>query len=220
MSEAAWAERAANRSPSVQRSRARSVEQARAIVDATRRLITEKGENFTTQELVKEAGVALQTFYRYFGSKDQLVLAVIEHVIGEARALYEARAQGIDDPVERLHAYFIYVMEGLETAEDDGAAARFVASEHWRLSRLFPEEVQLATKPFTDMVAAEITEAAERGLLRSEKPERDAWFITQFVLSVFHQQSFATTRDPEVGDDLWRLCLAALGGNNTARAET
>ena len=37
-----------------------------------------KGPNFTTQELVKEAGIALQTFYRYFGSKDHLHLAVIE----------------------------------------------------------------------------------------------------------------------------------------------
>ena len=99
MSEA-WAERAAERSPSVQRSRARSVQQARLIVDAARRLVAEKGENFTTQDLIKEAGVALQT-------------------------------------------------------------------------------------------------------------------VTQFVRSVFHQQSFAATRDPAIPEDLWRLLLGALGGERT-----
>jgi AcrR family transcriptional regulator len=62
----AWAERAADRSPLVHRSRARSIEQAKAMVDAARRLVAQKGERFTTQELVKEAGVALQTFYRHF----------------------------------------------------------------------------------------------------------------------------------------------------------
>ena len=35
-----------------------------AILDAARRLVDDKGEAFTTQELIKEAGVALQTFYR------------------------------------------------------------------------------------------------------------------------------------------------------------
>ena len=49
----AWAERAAERSPGVQRSRARSVQHARAIIDAARRLVGEQGGNFTTQELVK-----------------------------------------------------------------------------------------------------------------------------------------------------------------------
>jgi hypothetical protein len=44
-----WAERAADRSPVVQRSRARQIEQAKVIVDAARRLIAERGERFTTQ---------------------------------------------------------------------------------------------------------------------------------------------------------------------------
>ena len=210
MSEA-WAERAADRSPSVQRSRARSLQQARVIIDAARRLIAEKGENFTTQELIKEAGVALQTFYRYFGSKDELILAVIEEMIAESCDLWRAHAQGIDDPVERLRSYVMSALASL--AVEDGPNARFIASEHWRLSALFPEEVALATKQFSDLAAVDIAEATERGLLHSVDPERDAWFLTQFVLSIFHQQSFAPTKDPAIPADLWRLVRGALGGN-------
>ena len=39
-----WAERVADRSETVQRSRARQIEQAQAIVAAARRLITERGD--------------------------------------------------------------------------------------------------------------------------------------------------------------------------------
>ena len=55
-------------------------------VDARRRAAAHprKGDAFTTQELVKEAGVALQTFYRYFASKDELLLAVIADAMADA----------------------------------------------------------------------------------------------------------------------------------------
>ena len=95
---ATWAERAADRSPVVHRSRARSIEQAKSMVDAARRLIAQKGERFTTQELVKEAGVALQTFYRHFEGKDQLLLAVLEESIAEDVWAFCLRAIGAQPP--------------------------------------------------------------------------------------------------------------------------
>src|SRR5437763_1376439 len=81
-----WATRAADRSPTVQRSRTRSVQRAKQIVAAARRLVDVKGGDFTTHELVKEAGVAVQTFYKHFSGKDQVLLAVIEDVIAETVA--------------------------------------------------------------------------------------------------------------------------------------
>ncbi len=81
--------------------RARS-SRRRSIVDAARRLIAERGERFTTQELVKEAGVALQTFYRLFAGKDQLLLAVFEDMIAEYCTQVEGAARDLPDPVDRL----------------------------------------------------------------------------------------------------------------------
>lgn len=211
-----WVERAAARSPSLRRSHARSIQQAQTLVDAARRLISTRGEHFTTQDLVKEAGVALQTFYRYFAGKDELLLAVIESLIADACTGYQQQAEGIDDPVHRLRSYLTAVMASLDTTDDNEPSARFIASEHWRLSQLFPEAVTLATKPFTDMIAASIAAGTQRGVFRSPEPERDAWLITQFVLSVFHQQTFAPTKDPGIADDLIRLCLTALGSTEGA----
>ena len=80
-------ERAVERSAAVQRSRSRIANQVRSMLDAARRLIAVKGDEFTTQDLVKEAGVALQTFYRYFAGKDELILAVIADAMTEACAI-------------------------------------------------------------------------------------------------------------------------------------
>jgi len=213
-----WAERLADRSPIVQRSRDRSLRQARVLIDAARRLIAVNGENFTTHDLVKEAGVALQTFYRYFSGKDELLLAVIEDMIIEACITYEASAAGIADPIDRLHSHIISVIDQLAAAPDGRPDARFVATEHWRLSRLFPDEVALATKPYTDLLRSEIAAAADAGLLRSTEPERDAWLTTQLVMSVFHHHSFSAEADPTLAADLWRYCLGALGGTVEAAA--
>ena len=207
----AWSERLADRSPTVQSARTRSVQQARVFIDAARRLIDEKGQSFTTHDLVKEAGVALQTFYRYFGGKDELLLAVIEDMIAEACEAYVARARHASSAVERLRSHVVSVVERLD-ADDERAGGRFIAAEHWRLAQLFPEELSRATRPYTDMLEVEIAAAAEEGTIRSTDPARDAWIVTQLVMSVFHHHSFSTAKDPALATDVWRFCLQALGG--------
>ena len=88
------AERAADRSPVAQRSRARQVELTETVILAARRLVAERGDRFTIQELAKEAGVAVQTFYRLFASKDQLLLAVLGDMIAERCAELEEAGAG------------------------------------------------------------------------------------------------------------------------------
>lgn len=208
-----WAERVADRSEVVQRSRARQIEQAHAIVAAARRLITERGDQFTTQELVKEAGVALQTFYRIFGGKDQLLLAVFEDLIGESCADYERSAAALPDPIARLHFYVSVTVGGVGEASY-GIGPRFVTAEHWRLHQLFPEEMTHATQHFTDLVERQLVLANEEGLLTANDPQRDAWFVTKLVMAVFHH--YAYVEGPidtgAIAEELWQFCLRALGG--------
>src|SRR5262245_14332498 len=130
-------DRAADRSPMVRRSRTRSAQQQKVIIDAARRLIAEQGAGFTTQELVKEAGVALQTFYRHFAGKDQLLLAVIEDAIAQNAAELDAQAKDFPDPVARLRFYVTATVGSMRDG-DGRAAQQFVASEHWRLAQIFP----------------------------------------------------------------------------------
>jgi TetR/AcrR family transcriptional regulator len=204
-------ERAAQRSAAVQRSRTRIANQVRLMLDAALRLIREKGDAFTTQELVKEAGVALQTFYRYFASKDELLLAVIADAMTDACTRWSETAAELGGPVERLHFYVTAVIDVLDSEGGGGETARFVVSTRWRLHRIFPDELAEAEKPFVDLLLAEINAAVDAGLLRPADPKWAAWFIVELVRSVYHFYAFAE-RQPDVKEQLWEFCLTALGG--------
>jgi len=204
-------ERAAERSAAVQRSRARIANQVRLMLDAALRLIREKGDEFTTQELVKEAGVALQTFYRYFPSKDELLLAVIADAMTDACAQWAAAAEALPDPVARLRFYITTVIEALDNEQGEGGTAKFIVSTHWRLHRIFPDELAEAEKPFVDLLLAEVNSGVEAGLLAPANPEWAAWFIAELVRSFYHYHAYAPLA-PEATEQLWEFCLTALGG--------
>ena len=216
VSQMTWAERAADRSPMVRRSRSKGVEQARTIVQAAQRLIDAKGPAFTTQELIKEAGIALQTFYRYFPSKDHLLLAVIEDIIEDNCKQYKKSASKLSDPVDRLHLYVTATLSGLEGA---GKGPSFITAEHWRLQTTYPDEVSAATRPFTDLLLEEIRAAKDIGELDSPDPEYSAWLITQLVMAVFHHYDCAGLNEPsaQIAARVWSFCLAALGGEGSQK---
>ena len=207
-----WAERVADRSPAVQRSKGKSVEQARSIVSAARRLIDAEGPTFTTQELIKEAGIALQTFYRYFSGKDALLLAVIEDLIEETCLTYRAHAETIADPVERLRFYVTTTVQGLSVA---GWGPSFITAEHFRLQTQYPAEVSLATQPYTDLLIDEIDAAMSAGQLPRQDAKYSAWLITQLVMAVFHHYDCAGVEETTdvIGQRLWGFCFAALEGS-------
>ncbi|GGV45241.1 TetR family transcriptional regulator [Actinomadura cremea] len=219
---ASWADRAADRSPAVQRSRTRSVQQVRGIVEAARRLIRAKGSSFTTQELVKEAGVALQTFYRHFAGKDELLLAVFEEEIGAEAERTDAAARLLSDPVARLHFLITSTLESLRDQGDDQGGEigpRFITAEHWRLHQLFPDEMARINQPFADLIERNLREAAATGLLRPSDPAADAWLAMELVMSVYHHYAFATAQGSleDIAEGLWTFCLAAFGGDSGVR---
>src|SRR3954468_11365376 len=124
-----WAQRAVEQSVSVQRSRVRSVQRAHQIVQAARRLVAAKGSDFTTQDLVKEAGIAVQTFYKYFTGKDQVLLAVIEDLVVDTCTDLKQRARDIPDPVQRLRFYVTSVVGGVGAHTQGDAGPRFITTE-------------------------------------------------------------------------------------------
>lgn len=170
-----------------------------------------KGPSFTTQELIKEAGIALQTFYRYFPSKDHLILAVIADLIDDACIRFREAARSIPDPVGRLRSYVNSVVGSVVQAE---GAPRFITTEHWRLQALFPEDIAAAYRPFTQMLLKEIQAGTDLGLLHPADPEYAAWVMNQLLMAVFHHYDGAGLDDSPavVSDRLWQFCLAALGG--------
>jgi AcrR family transcriptional regulator len=98
--------------------------------------------------------------------------------------------------------------------------ARAITHEHFRLYQLHPDEVSNATGAFAALVLESLDEASAQGLATSPDPARDAWMITEIVMTIFHHFSFM-----ELGADadaviahLWQFCRAAIGAAEPARS--
>ena len=199
--------------PEVGRRELRRRANVEALLAAAHRLVLEQGENFTTQDLVKEADVALQTFYRHFKGKDELFLAVVGDLIAAHCDALAKRAASLDGPVERLRFYVVDTITAM-VASSTNAASRFITAQHWRLQQEHAAALAAANRPFAELLEREIRDGRDQGALSSVDPKRDAWIISQLILSVVHQQAFADgAEDPDaVAQDIWRFCLTALGG--------
>ena len=199
----------------MQQWRSRNVRQMKNMVEAARRLISQKGSGFTTQELAREAGVALQTFYRHFGGKDQLLLATLEDMHAEMAAEYAAAARDLTDPLARLHYYITTIRSGVDGTDPvTQAPARFITAEHWRLHQLFPEEMTLATRPTVDLFARELRIAQEQGLIAPSDVDHSAELMVMLVRTVYHHYAFKATSEPAtaIAEHVWELCLQGIGG--------
>jgi AcrR family transcriptional regulator len=186
---------------------------AQQIVDAARRLIAVHGSDFTAQQLVKEAGVAIQTMYKHFASKDHVILAVLEDMIAQSALAMERATAETPDPVERLRFYVYQVIASLRI-EDDGNMGRFVAAEHWRLLQLYPDEVQRATQPIVDLLLRNLRAAEREGALSPADLEYGAWLGNQLLMSIYHHYVFAGPREPleAIAERVWSFCYRAWGG--------
>lgn len=213
-----WVERAEGRSPTVKNSRTRSARQARSIVDATYRVLNANGGHFTVNDVAREAGVALQTLYAYFGGRDELMMAVFEDMILNETRRYQEACEAIEDPVDRLYLGITAALDRRRPGEL-AIEQRFLTSEYWRLCELFPHEMAAATEPFARNAERHLRDAADRGSLHPNDPERDAWLITKLVLGVYHDQVFSPpgSSAADVGRALWAFCYTAVGGRDPAR---
>jgi AcrR family transcriptional regulator len=83
---------------------ARAAHRSRQLLDAAARLMERQGSaGVSMQAVAAEAGVSVGLIYRYFGSKDDLLLAVIVEVLDAfATAVPEAIEAAGPDPVRRL----------------------------------------------------------------------------------------------------------------------
>ena len=78
------------------------------LLEATRRCLTRKGyEGTTVRDIAGEAGVSIGTLYNYFASKEDLIEALSEHVLGG-----DLRQLGAVDDLVGLLREFVFSQPG------------------------------------------------------------------------------------------------------------
>jgi len=130
------------------------VDEMRRVVDATYRLIERTGSvDPPMREILRETGLSTQAFYRYFQSKDELMLLVLDDGRRQLLGYLEHRMARATSPEQKVRQW----IEGvLAQAVDATAAARtrpFVANQD-RLAEAFPEDHQASVDALVRQLAA------------------------------------------------------------------
>lgn len=204
-----WESEALERS--MRAGRARSVANARRLVDAARELAAESGPAFTVQQVATRSGLSLKTLYKLFPSKDDLVLAVFEE---DNRAGATILARIVDaerEPADRLRAYIRGLFE-MATNNTRPEYTAMVLREYLRLACDRADDVERVLSPFLDLLVDELTRAEASGAVRVRDVRSDA--VSLFLLVISHISPFLLTgagRDPvAAADAVWRFCFDGL----------
>lgn len=211
-SDAAWRERAIERSTRTARQRA--AKRVQEFLDATRAIIEEKHSiEFTVHEVVERSGLSLRSFYQYFDGKHELLLALFEEEM--SRAVDKVKAATVDgDPLDRLEraVTFIYDLCTPDRASEQPLFYEFAQ----RLLVNHPDDVTRAYAPLFEHIVAMTDDAAGAGLLREGSPRRMAAIVLQAATTTAGRTG--ATRQPITSEEMWSFCLHAIAPDDVAKA--
>lgn len=158
----------------------------RAILDAARRLVQTKGyEQMAIQDILDDLQISKGAFYHYFGSKQALLEALIDHLLDEGEQLLIAITQ---DPrlsaLEKLQRFFVQLAQW-KTAQKDtllGLLRVWYADEN----ALVRQKLHAARiKRVTPWLSAIIHQGLEEGTLTTGYPDK----VGQVVVSLLNDHS-------------------------------
>ena len=78
------------------------------ILNAAIRVFSKKGRTVTKiSDIAEEAGIGKGTIYEYFRSKDEVFSATFNYFMDKQEEVITQRLSSINDPLEKLRAYFL-----------------------------------------------------------------------------------------------------------------
>lgn len=217
-SEPAWQQRAVSRT--LDAARARAVQRAKTILDAAFDLMDEKGTtDFTILDVASRAKQSLRSFYQYFDSKDQLLLALFEETIRQAVNELHSAVDLEHEPLARLRAFVISLHEqcdpDLALRRPDAHNRRPISEFSLDLARNHPEQVQAMFLPISHLLAELIDEGRRAGALDwPDTPTATALVLRCVIYSWFEDRLTRSAGMRISAEDSWRFCLHALRGHS------
>jgi len=138
------------------------------------------------RDIIAAAGSSTQAFYRYFRSKDELMLIVHDEGVRMLAAYLEHRMSREASPLDRIRAW----IEGvLRQAEDPASSRRtrpFAIGSSQLLSR-FPDEQRQQEALLVGLLASEIAAGVAAGQCASPDPGGDALVIHEYTFGLLRR---------------------------------
>jgi TetR/AcrR family transcriptional regulator len=189
------------------------------IVQAAIHLAEESGtSSFTVQDVLQRADVSLQTFYRHFQGKDDLLLAVLEESVASSTAEWGRLTARLVDPVGRVE----FIVKAPFSGAPVSRLSPMIVHEHIRLMVRYAREVRAADEPYHQLLTEAIATAQEANQFPGVDPPEEAEMIMALVLARFHNRvlGVVTRTASQEGNHLWAFCCAALSRNEDKRPTT
>jgi TetR/AcrR family transcriptional repressor of nem operon len=172
------------------------------LVEATIDLVWQRGADAVSVDAICElSNVKKGSFYHFFPSKDDLVVAALQAHWANRRPTLDAQFAPSVPPLERLRRYFAGILERQTQ----------VRQKYGRVLGCFYTSVGVANAPATkigakvqeilgvyhDYYSAAIRDAAKAGLIQADEPEELARTLFAFMEGVMAQA--------RIHDDLTRV---------------
>ncbi len=179
------------------------------LAAAAATVFSERGVAGTAvSDIVRAAGVAQGTFYLYFDSKDDVVLAVAEQFVAEVGTAVAAAVTGAEAPAPDRLRSLVAALGGLATNSTNQAMAELLHR---------PENSALhdrLTEPLAEWLFALVHEIVDQGVAEGSMHVPDAgaaaWFVLGGLQSV-ERSGTPMAELPGALDGALELALRALG---------
>jgi AcrR family transcriptional regulator len=207
----AWQRQSMQRS--LQSARARAHARSHRFVAAATQLLQEKGNtDFTVQDVVDRSKMSIRTFYKYFKSKEDLLVALYATIVADkAVPRLRKRIDKAKDPMLRLRAYVETLVE--LTTRTGQPVARTLVNYQNRLAESRPDDLAAAMKPQFDLLVELVGEVARvRPLRRGLTVETAARLTHYTVLAAVHGRALGSEGAFDINArTIWEFCLAGMG---------
>ena len=214
---AGWEERSVQRV--LEKGREQILERSRRIVEAAYELLEEGLEELTIRAVLAKTGLSRRAFYERFSGKDDLVLAVFEHTIRLAESHYREQVSALSDPMERLQLIVTWLVLGREASgiarqEQSDRRGAAMSREHLRLAEARPDELQVALRPLISLIAEQLADGMEAGVVRRGDPQRLAYLVYNLVSTTVHAELLAPRSAradrQQLAGEIWEFCRRAV----------
>jgi AcrR family transcriptional regulator len=148
-------------------------------------------------DILAEAGLSNQAFYRHFQSKEELLLAVLDQGIRQLDAYLRKRMAAQAEPLDKVRAW-IRGFAAQAIRPKAAAATRPFMFPSARLYERFPEEIPAAEAQYFGSLTVALSDAHAAGVVRADlDADTDCVFIYDLVKNWMERQLRQDPLPPE-----------------------
>ena len=195
------------------------LQEIQRIVEATYGLIERSGSvDPSLRDILRETGLSTQAFYRYFQSKDELLLLLLDDGRRRLVGYLEHRMGRATTTEGQVRAWIEGVLAQATHPEAASRTRPFVANQD-RLAEVFPQEHQASIDLLIGLLAATIEHApggATGKARRRTEAHADATAIYHLAFGTLHSHLTHRTKPTAAQiEHVVRFSLAGIQGQPT-----